>query len=62
MAKKGPRLKADFTINVAMQASVMEDWLSMCHKGRGDDDDEYRYNLPQLLAALEPVVFDILLD
>lgn len=61
MAKKGPRLKADFTINVAMQASVMEDWLSMCHKGRGDDD-EYRYNLPQLLAALEPVVFDILLD
>ena len=61
MAKKGSRLKADFKINVAMQASVMEDWLGMCNKDRGDGD-EYRYNLPQLLAALEPVVFDILLD
>ena len=55
-SKKVPRLKANFDIDAAKKQRVVQDWLKLCPKHDG------RYNLPQLLQELEPVVLDILLD
>jgi hypothetical protein len=53
---KVPRLKANFEIDCVRQQEVLENWLRRCPK------DDGNYNLPRLLAELEPVVLDMLLD